>query len=265
MEDLKIKTLKYANISRRSFLKGALAVGGALMLGGCGETPSTNDTTVATSAATTTVTESAPSVPTETEWKNSMEPNPIKSITASQDKLMSKPSAIIPRYTDCVGCNKCMIACSMFHFGEPDMYKSNIQVYGIQYKGGMVDIPILCMKCSDAPCKSVCPEKVQAISVDEVTGALHIDNDKCTLCGLCIEACAEQRTGCLRIAKDGMSVVGMCDHCDGNPECVLACPDNVLEIVGSNASADRLPQGTTKFALKADELAKRVGMILYGI
>lgn len=278
MEDLRIKTLKYANISRRSFLKGALAVGGALALAGCGETV-TNTVTVTekntvtvtdkktvtvTDVKTVTVTEQVPTVPTEQEWKNSMKPDPVKAITASKDQLISRPATIIPRYMDCVGCNKCMIACSMYHYNEPDMYKSNIQVYGVHYKGGLVDIPILCMKCKDAPCMAACPEKVGAISRDEVTGALKIDHEKCTLCELCIEACNADRTGCLKLSKEGDMVVGMCDHCGGTPECVLACPDNVLEIVGSNASADRLPQVGVAFALKPEELAKRVGMMIYG-
>lgn len=55
---------KYMSLNRRSFLKGALAVGGALALGGCGETETK------TSATTIEETETMPTVPAQEEAVN---------------------------------------------------------------------------------------------------------------------------------------------------------------------------------------------------
>lgn len=202
----------YANFSRRTFLKGALAVGGALALAGCGEAQTEVRTVTVTETKTVTVAE-PPTVPGASEIVN----------------LVTKPSVIIPQYTRCEGCNLCMIACSFKHGGNGDMQYSNIQVYGIDIKGGMVDIPILCVKCKDTPCLASCPPKVAAISVDEVTGAVKLDQEKCTVCGNCVEACNE-RTGCLRFSRDEDAILGSCDMCGGNPECVQICPGDVLQI-----------------------------------
>jgi len=252
LETVQNKALPFANMSRRSFLKGALVAGGALALAGCGET--TVKTVTVTEKVTVTVTEDAPSAPTKT--KN----------------MVTSPMFIMPQYQDCVGCNICVSYCALTHYGELDTYKSNIQVYGIDIKGGMVDIPVLCMKCSDAPCMASCPDKVSAISKDEVTGALLIDHDKCTGCGLCIEACATTvwdptgngwgdrtgRTGCLR-AHDELGVVGMCDMCSGNPECVTACPENCLRLSAHNSGVPG-----QYWALNEKELAQQVWNLLYG-
>lgn len=238
---------KYASLSRRSFLKGALAVGGALTLAGCNNETVTNTVTVTdkqtvTVTNTVTVTESAPAVP-ET--------------PADVAPMINASYFILPDYTRCVGCHICMIECSMKHYGVPDMGLSNIQVYGLDIKGGMVDIPILCMTCKDAACMNSCPEKVAAISRDEATGALKIDHDKCTLCGLCIDACNESRTGCLRFNNAEDKVVGMCDRCDGNPACITYCPEDILKIISTTQ------YDPAKLAAKPEVLGERVYRMLY--
>ncbi|MBQ9991947.1 MAG: 4Fe-4S binding protein, partial [Firmicutes bacterium] len=99
---------------------------------------------------------------------------------------------------------------------------------------------------------------VGAISIHETTGAILIDHDKCTVCGLCIEACEESRTGCLRLSNEGDQVVGMCDLCDGNPVCVTYCPENVLQILGKMHS-------TVGYARKPREIAEDVYEFLYSV
>ena len=229
-----INNLRYATISRRSFLKGLLATGGALALSGCGEVETQTDN----SQTVTEIRQNAylsPGVPA----------SPIKS-----------PSYIIPDYVHCIGCRACMVACTMKHYNEPDFYQSNIKVYDVYVNGGIVDIPILCMKCSDSPCMAACPPKAAAMSKDETTGAILIDNDKCTACGLCVEACAEERTGCLSMSREGDRVVGLCDLCGGEPECVLACPEQILQLMTQSMDG-------ASWALKPDVLAQRIGDILY--
>ena len=53
-----------------------------------------------------------------------------------------------------------------------------------------VDTPILfCMHCqpSDAPCLKVCSEN----AIEVLGGAITLNNEKCTLCRDCVEACPD--------------------------------------------------------------------------
>lgn len=261
--------LKYMNLSRRTFLKGAMAVGGALALAGCN-----NEETIKT--VTVTVTEKVPAATQPT-----VEPTAPQGVTYPSNMPIKSLSYILPDYVKCTGCKKCMVACSYEHYGVPDLYKSRIRVDMAYIDGGRADLPIICMKCgsytaavapneknpqgtpekygNDIPCYNACPEKVGAISKDPVTGAMLIDYDKCTVCGLCIEACADKGTGILRFSKDEMEVLGMCDHCGGEPKCVLACPESCLKVHTTNA---RIPNQT--YIAKPEELARRVIYTLFG-
>lgn len=237
----------FNNLSRRSFLKGALAVGGALALAGCGDNSAAVKTVTVTETKTVTVVEpgSAPTVP--------------DTLHELPDMLMGA-SYILPDYARCTGCQKCMIACSVKHCGTTDMYLSNIQVYSMNIKGAYVDIPVLCMKCRDNPCVKSCPEKVQALTVNTTTGAIIVDHEKCTLCGNCIEACQENRAGVLRLSRDEERLVGLCNMCDGNPACVLACPDDVLQIVSKSGSIDG-----KNFAKKPEVLGQQIWDLLFHV
>jgi len=154
-----------------------------------------------------------------------------------------------------------MVFCAQNHGNIAEMHTSNIQVHGIELKGGIVDIPILCMKCSDTPCKAACPPAVDAISVDEVTGAILLDKKKCIACNACVTACSKDRTGCLRISLDGMTVDGMCDLCGGNPACVRYCPENCLNLI--TFSFSKIPGEF--FARKPQDIAADVWNVIYGL
>lgn len=247
MKDLNLLNgLKYANINRRSFLKGAAAIGGALALAGCNQETVVKTVTV-TEKVTVTVpeSESAPSVP---------------ELLQEVPPYLTGASYILPDYTRCTGCQKCMIACSLEHYGIDDLYNSNIQVYAMNFKGAYVDIPVLCMKCRDNPCVKACPEKVGALSVNADTGAIIIDHEKCTLCGLCIEVCNEERTGTLRLSREEDKVLGFCDMCGGTPQCVAACPDDVLQIVSKSSSIDG-----KHFAKKPEVTGQQIWNLLYAV
>jgi Fe-S-cluster-containing dehydrogenase component len=56
------------------------------------------------------------------------------------------------------------------------------------------------------------------MSRDERTGAIVVDDDACTLCHECVEACSY---GAINISLDGE--VLKCDLCGGEPACVEFC------------------------------------------
>ncbi|MBQ9992182.1 MAG: 4Fe-4S dicluster domain-containing protein [Firmicutes bacterium] len=264
MKDIQnLNNLKYSNFSRRSFLKGAMAIGGALALAGCQPETVTKTVTVTDNkTVTVTDTKTVTNTVTVTETVTKVEPAAptVAQYPSDVPAYLVGASYILPDYTRCVGCQKCMIACSLEHYGIDDLYNSNIQVYAMNFKGAYVDIPVLCMKCRDNPCVKACPEKVGALTVDSKSGAIIIDHEKCTLCGLCIDACKEERAGVLRLSRQEDKVLGFCDMCGGTPQCVAVCPDNVLQIVSKGSSIDG-----RNFAKKPEVIGQQIWNLLYAV
>lgn len=125
----------------------------------------------------------------------------------------------------CSGCRLCEIACSLAKENKIWPEASRIRVF--EYLPG-ASVPHLCVQCQDYPCVEVCPTK--CLSVDEETGAVIVDEEKCIQCGLCIDACP----GDVPRIPMGKSAVVICDLCGGDPACVKACRDagyNALKIV----------------------------------
>jgi len=168
------------------------------------------------------------------------------------------PIWIARDYPRCTGCRKCEIVCSLKHEGRIWPEASRIRIF--MYTPGL-EVPHLCTQCMDYPCVNACP--FQALSVDESTGAVLVDRDKCTGCGKCIEACP----GAVPFIhpKDGYVVI--CDLCGGDPECVKVCQE-----VGYNALVlakldkprpdfDVLKKG---YARKPIDVAKDLSILMYG-
>lgn len=231
---------KYAQINRRVFLKGALAVGGALALTGCGEKGNEVIKTVTVvEPKTVTVTDTKTKTVTVTDTKTvTVSESTNVPTSAEAPNMVTQAAHIMPVHEHCSGCKLCMFECSIYHYGTPILRNSNIQVYCHDLHRGTVDIAILCQHCNDSPCMAACPTKVAAISLHPVSGAIVIDHDKCTLCGNCIEACEADRTGCLHLDLVGEKVVGNCDFCDLNPSCVKYCPEDALRLAPKGAASD---------------------------
>lgn len=104
---------------------------------------------------------------------------------------------------------------------------------------------------------AACPDKVQAISLDPVSGCIRIDHEKCTLCEKCIDACKEHRTGCLRLEDTGENVIGACDYCDGNLSCIKYCPEETLVLMSKKIDG-------RWFADKSEVIAERVYAQIFG-
>ena len=150
-----------------------------------------------------------------------------------------------------------MIACSLKHEGKVWPAASRIRVFML-VPG--VEIPHLCAQCDDAPCVASCPTK--ALSVSDMTGAVLVNNDKCTSCGLCVKACP----GNVPFLHPSTNKALICDLCDGNPECAKACQKANFDAIwlvretaaGFGGSSHKL------FARKPEETTKDVAVNLYG-
>ena len=122
----------------------------------------------------------------------------------------------------CAGCRRCEIICSLKHEGAIDLERSRIRVNSDLFKGSF--ILAACRQCSDAPCYYACP--VNAIYIDESLGIVLVDQEKCTGCRACVEACPYHAFG----FDSGLMKAFKCDFCQGDPECVRWCPVNALAV-----------------------------------
>jgi len=104
-----------------------------------------------------------------------------------------------------------------------------------------LNISMACRLCEDPTCVKSCPRK--ALSKDEETGIIKLDEAKCNGCAWCIETC-EFGAIALHPAKQTMIV---CDLCDGEPKCVIYCPKEALRLM----TTEEISQKTRKKALKA--------------
>ncbi len=132
----------------------------------------------------------------------------------------------------CVGCRLCEMVCSLTHEGECSTAKSRIRIFRDEEFGN--NLVALCLQCEDAYCLESCA--CGALSRDERTGAVVVDDNSCTACEECIAACP---IGAIYLSKEKDSVF-KCDLCAGDPECVKFCTRQALTLKDIDpASPDR--------------------------
>ena len=117
-------------------------------------------------------------------------------------------------FAKCSGCRLCEIACSLKHEGRIWPESSMVRVF--MYFPGL-EVPHLCTQCHDYPCVQSCPLK--ALGVNEKTGAVEVYRDKCTACGVCVNACP----GHVPHLHPNRKHILICDLCGGDPECSKIC------------------------------------------
>ncbi len=77
--------------------------------------------------------------------------------------------------------------------------------------------------------------KDEALCIDEEMGARYINEDKCTGCGMCIDACSFSPSRIELGTKKKFAF--KCDLCKGREEgpiCVEYCPTEALRFVPKN-------------------------------
>jgi len=140
----------------------------------------------------------------------------------------------------CIGCVVCEYACSMTKEKTFNPTKSRIRALRL---GSIKNLAIACRHCEDPSCVAACPRN--ALSQEEDTGIIKVNEIVCKGCGWCISAC---QFGAMMIHPH-KKVVVTCDSCkdesDG-PQCVKWCPEEALIF----ATAQELAQ---KYRLSARE------------
>jgi Fe-S-cluster-containing hydrogenase component 2 len=117
--------------------------------------------------------------------------------------------------------------------------------------GPLVNIAITCRHCEDPACVTACPK--EALSQEERTGIIMVDEEKCNGCSWCIEACP---FGAMMLHPK-KKVVSTCDNCKdlGEPQCVKWCPEEALEFLTADVLAQKSRQTAVKNLLDASEKA----------
>lgn len=123
-------------------------------------------------------------------------------------------------HSNCVGCRLCGMICSLTHEDECSITRSRIKIVRDEEFGN--NLVSLCIQCADAYCIESCT--FGALSRDEKTGAVVVDDKLCTGCEECIAVCP---VGAISYDKE-RNIVFTCDLCGGDPECVKFCSREAL-------------------------------------
>ena len=156
-------------------------------------------------------------------------------------------------YLRCSGCRICEIVCSLHHEGKVWPEASRIRVFMI-VPG--VEVPHLCVQCDDYPCVESCP--VNALSVDQKMGAVLVDKEKCTGCGICIDSCPGEVPH--MHPTEGYALI--CDLCGGEPRCAKACQEGRWNALWVALEAKSVSHKL--FARPPEEVTKDLAINLYG-
>jgi anaerobic carbon-monoxide dehydrogenase iron sulfur subunit len=131
----------------------------------------------------------------------------------------------------CIGCRTCELACAFAHPPEEGgIGRSRVAVHDT---GNKVYVPVLCLQCEEAACLRACP--VKALSRNETTGAVEVDEARCVRCLSCVSACPFGNM----YAADESRGVFKCDLCKGSPKCARFCPSKALEYLPIRFRAGR--------------------------
>ena len=131
------------------------------------------------------------------------------------------PKKIIVEHNKCTGCLICAQACSLVKTGTFNPTASRIRI--VDWEDSGITVPVVCQHCAEPVCLPACLE--EAIGKDPQTGIVSIDQDLCVTCAKCRNACPYG--GPIFSAPEKR--VRLCDHCDGEPACVIVCPTGALE------------------------------------
>jgi carbon-monoxide dehydrogenase iron sulfur subunit len=140
---------------------------------------------------------------------------------------MAKILTVDPKL--CTSCRLCELVCSVKKEGVSDPSRARIHVLIREMEG--LFLPVFCRHCRNPLCASACP--VEAIVFDSSLGRVVLDEDACTGCGECLEACL---LGGARWDTEQEKPL-RCDFCDGDPSCVKFCSTGALQYVEADETA----------------------------
>jgi Fe-S-cluster-containing hydrogenase component 2 len=179
---------------------------------------------------------------------------------------------VVAEPTLCVGCRRCEAACVGFNEGsagstivQPSIAKvkvnrninfgvSGVTTDGFQRGdgdyGNFRTVQDTCRQCPHpVPCQLACPH--DAIEVIAPVNARVVNVDKCAGCGICVAACPWAMTSLTGPVNAKLTKATKCTLCNGNPECVQACPSGALKYLAwSDRTKDVPPRQVVPSSIK---------------
>ena len=131
----------------------------------------------------------------------------------------------------CRACRVCEVMCSIAHEGAARPALARVRITFDEFDDEHPISGSVCFQCADAACIEACPK--EAMSRDERTGAVTIDDKACIGCMLCQKACLWEipvrgyAPGGYAPAHPERGLAIKCDLCAGREEgpiCVQMCP-----------------------------------------
>jgi Fe-S-cluster-containing hydrogenase component 2 len=129
----------------------------------------------------------------------------------------------------CIGCRTCALACSFEHEDSFNPTLARINPLWLQEIG--VFFPFTCQQCEEPLCMEACPRS--AITRDNETGAMIVDEALCIGCRSCFYACPFG----IPVINTRKGYMIKCNLCGGSPQCVLHCPREALSLVETDDAA----------------------------
>jgi carbon-monoxide dehydrogenase iron sulfur subunit len=131
----------------------------------------------------------------------------------------------------CIGCGLCEIHCFTQHSKSKDIIKAYKKEYprpAIRISleiSKPISFAVQCRHCENPPCVMSCLSG--AMHIDNRTGQVLHDSEKCIGCWTCIMVCSY---GAVVKDASGRKIVAKCDLCPDIdiPACVANCPNEAL-------------------------------------
>ena len=142
---------------------------------------------------------------------------------------MSAPKRLKADNSLCRDCQACVLACSLVHEGQCSPSLARLRV-GKNMHQFTFDI-LYCRNCESPACVAACPSSA---IVPSNGGIPILDDELCTRCGSCVEACPFDAI----FYNKARNRYFKCDLCSGHrdgPLCVRVCPVGVLTLVDRQA------------------------------
>ena len=173
---------------------------------------------------------------------------------------------VVADSTRCVGCRRCEAACVGYNSGDstgtivqPSIAKVkvsrnlNFGVAGVSASGfqrgdgdygNFRTVQDVCHQCPHpVPCQLACPHG--AIEVIPPVNARVVNIANCAGCGICTQACPWAMTSLTGAVNASGTKATKCTLCNGNPECVQACPAGALTYMPWSDLTKTVPQRQT--------------------
>ena len=158
---------------------------------------------------------------------------------------MNTKKVLLVDANKCNGCKMCEVVCSLEHIGSCNPACSRIKILKNEERG--VDLPVVCMHCTEPACVEVCPTGAMVSNKD--LGGITVKEDTCLGCKLCLMVCP---IGAITINPiESRGPILKCDLCGGDPQCVKFCEPGALSYCSVSESNSNLAKKVLDAFLKS--------------